>query len=78
MMWNNSCGDGIRPVSSFDQTGISLKLISNAPDEMSCVGEKRGKEKCNFLIKMIFLVENAIFFREIVVFLETWVFLWKN
>lgn len=32
MIWNSSAGWGMRPVSSFDQTGTSFSEISNAPD----------------------------------------------
>jgi len=35
MIWNISCGAGMRPVSSFDQIGTSLNVISNAPVDMS-------------------------------------------
>lgn len=35
IMLNSSCGDGMRPVSNFDQTGISFRLISNAPEATS-------------------------------------------
>lgn len=36
IIWKSSFGWGILPVSSFDQTGTSLRLISNAPEEINC------------------------------------------
>lgn len=36
IIWNSSGGCGIRPVSSLDQTGTSLNLISKAPVETNC------------------------------------------
>lgn len=54
IMLKSSCGDGMRPVSSFDQTGISLKLISNAPDETSC------KAKCNNDFPLTILINENI------------------
>lgn len=36
MILKSSCGDGIRPVSNFDHTGMSLMNISNAPDDTNC------------------------------------------
>lgn len=42
-MPNSSWGVGMRPVSNFDQIGMSLNVISNAPDETSC-GRRDYKE----------------------------------
>lgn len=35
MIWNSSCGAGIRPVCNLDHIGTSFNDISNAPDDMS-------------------------------------------
>lgn len=54
IIWNSSCGDGMRPVSSFDHTGMSLIDISNAPEEMSCGRAKQILELAFNTREMIF------------------------
>lgn len=44
-MLNSSCGDGMRPVSNFDQIGMSFKLISKAPDDTNCEWEREEEEE---------------------------------
>lgn len=48
MMWKSSCGGGMRPVSSFDQIGMSFKKISKAPDDTNYTFCMETKKKQNF------------------------------